>query len=253
MKVSQAAFTAAMMDPAAARPPGVRDQNDAPAGRRFDVYRNNVAVSLTDALATGFPVVAKLLGDVNFKNISGVYLRQSPPQNPLMMHYGQDFPAFLRSFPPLAKLAYLSDVAELELALRRSYHAADADPIAADALANVAPELLPNVRMRFAPSMQLLQSPWPLYDLWAFNTFEGHPKPQAIAQAVGIFRAEFDPVPHALGPGAFDFITAMQAKATLGEAAEKATTTAQDFDLSACLGLLLGQGAITSIEHEEQP
>ena len=75
MKVSQSAFTAAMMDPAAARPAGVRDQNDAPAGRRFDVYRNNVAVSLTDALATGFPVVAKLLGDVTFKNISGVYLR----------------------------------------------------------------------------------------------------------------------------------------------------------------------------------
>ena len=252
MKVSQAAFKSAMMDPYAERPQGVRDNEGRPAGRRFDVYRNNVAVSLTDALEVGFPVITKLIGQENFRNISGVYLRQSPPTSPMMMHYGQDFPAFLRSFPPLQKLAYLGDVADIEVALRRSYHAADAQPIAPDALGAVPPEKLGDVVMEIAPAVQLLSSPWPIYDLWAFNTYEGRPKPQAVAQDVVIFRPEFDPAPAPLAPGALAFVRALVDGATLGVAAEKATEAAAEFDLSAVLGLLLSNGAITKIKIEEQ-
>lgn len=36
-------------------------------GRRFDVYRNNVASSLTDALEVGFSAIAKLVGQRNFR------------------------------------------------------------------------------------------------------------------------------------------------------------------------------------------
>lgn len=250
MKVSQAAFTSAMMDPKAERPLGVRDHTGAEAGRRFDVYRNNVAVSLTEALQAGFPVIAKLLGDENFRNISGVYLRQSPPTSPLMMHYGQDFPSFLRGFPPLQKLAYLGDVAALEIALRTSYHAADATPIAPDALGQIPPEQLGDLRIRFAPSLQILTSPWPLFDLWTYNTYPGRPKPQAIAQDVAVFREEFDPEPVLLGAGVYGFITALSEGKTLGEAAGLATETHANFDLSAALGLLLSKGAIIELETE---
>lgn len=251
MSVTQTEFRAAMLDASHEVPSGLLDGHDQPAGRRFSVYRNNVAVSLTEALETGFPVIAKLLGEANFKPIAGLFLRQSPPSAPVMMHYGAAFPQFLREFQPLQHLGYLGDVAEIELALRRSYHAADSTGVAGDALAQIAPEILPNVSMTLAPSLEVLRSHWPIYDIWAFNTYEGHPKPQAQAQNVVIMRPEFDPTPHPLPAGGATFISAIQKGETLGKAAETAAELAEDFDLGAVLGLLLTHGAIIEIKNED--
>ena len=57
-----ARFARALLDPGQDRPAGLTGPGGAPAGRRFDVYRNNVAVSLTEALGQGFPVVKRLVG-----------------------------------------------------------------------------------------------------------------------------------------------------------------------------------------------
>jgi hypothetical protein len=62
MTPDQRSFTAALFDPALEVPKGLSDGQNHPAGRRFYVYRNNVAASLTEALNLGFPIIAKLLG-----------------------------------------------------------------------------------------------------------------------------------------------------------------------------------------------
>ena len=240
------------MDPAHAVPRGLSDRPGQPAGRRFDVYRNNVAVSLTEALEAGFPVVAKLIGDANFKAIAGVHLRQSPPTSPVLMQYGAAFPQFLRDFEPLGKFPYLGDVAALELAIRNAYHASDASPVTPEVLSAYPPEELADLTFAISPAVRIVRSPWPIYDLWAFNTIPGHPKPTAGAQDVVVLRPEFDATPHLLPPGGADFIDALQDGATLGDAAERAGQTEPHFDLSTLLGLLLGQGAFVGITHEDQ-
>ena len=246
MSVSQTEFRTALLDGSAATPEGLRDPHDGPAGRRFNVYRNNVAVSLTEALESGFPVTHKLLGDENFKGISGIYLRQSPPDSPMMMYYGASFPDFLRGFEPLRHIGYLGDVAELEMAQRRAYHAADADPVGGDVLARVPADQLENLRLGLAPSVQLVRSPWPIYDIWRFNMVEGAPKPRAEAQDVLITRPDYDPELHLLPTGGGVFVAALQAGDTLGRAAAQASAETADFDLSTCLALLLNSHAITS-------
>jgi hypothetical protein len=246
MIVTQTTFRSAILDSQLDRPKGLSDSQGQPAGRRFDVYRNNVAVSLTDALTTGFPTIAKLIGEENFNAVAGIFLRQSPPVSPLMMHYGAGFPAFLRNFEPLAHLGYLGDVADLELALRRCYHAADASPIAADALATVPPEQLGEVTFTFAPSVIVLPSPWPLHAIWAFNMKDG-PKPEAVAQDVVILRPEYDPEPHPLPIDGYACVTSLMAGDPLGTAANQATDTNGAFDLGALLTLLLSGNALTSI------
>jgi len=57
MIVSQEAFTKGLLDAQLPAPDGVINPGGEPATKRYDVYRNNVAVSLSDALETAFPVI----------------------------------------------------------------------------------------------------------------------------------------------------------------------------------------------------
>ncbi|MBO9479209.1 putative DNA-binding domain-containing protein [Shimia sp. R11_0] len=247
MTVTQTTFRDAIFDGAQERPLGLSDAIGQPAGRRFDVYRNNVAVSLSEALATGFPTIAKLLGEENFNAIAGIFLRQFPPTSPMMIHYGADFPTFLESFEPLAHLGYLGDVARLELGLRRSYHAADSTGVAPETLAEIPQDKLVDITANFAPAVSVQRSLWPIHAIWAFNMQDG-PKPTAVAQDVLILRPEYDPLPHVLPPGAYECVTALMAGAKLGTAAEFGTEADEGFDLGATLGLLLTGNALTSFD-----
>ncbi|MCR9126017.1 MAG: DNA-binding domain-containing protein [Rhodobacteraceae bacterium] len=243
----QGEFIAALLNPGAPVPSGLTDGARNPAARRFDVYRNNVAVSLTEAMHTAFPVVTRLLGATNMDGLAGIYLRAHPPRTPLMMHYGADFPAFLAALPQLAHLKYLPDVARLELAMRRSYHAADAKGLNPAALAAVTPERLGDALLGLAPATEVIISGWPLFDIWAFNAADG-PKPRAEAQDVIVTRPEFDPMPHLLPSGGAAFVQALAGGETLGAAMDRAGT---GFDLPATLTLLLSQGAITSLTMKD--
>ncbi|SFQ97209.1 DNA-binding domain-containing protein [Poseidonocella sedimentorum] len=245
----QAGFRAALLDARAPVPAGLQDGRGRPTEKRFAVYRNNVAVGLRAALETGFPVVRKLLGEAPFRDLAGQFLRASPPADPRMMHYGTGFPAYLEAHPALARLGYLGDVARLDLALRRSYHAGDAAPDAG-ALERIAPDDLPRARLRFAPGVICLLSRWPLFDLWRFNMVPGAAKPRAVAQAIVVLRPDFDPAPHLLPAGGGEVLAALLGGATLGEALARGP---EGFDLAALLGLLISGHAITGAGLSEDP
>ncbi|AHD09068.1 HvfC/BufC N-terminal domain-containing protein [Phaeobacter gallaeciensis] len=250
MSVSQTEFTRAMMDAAQPVPEGLLDATGGPAGRRFSVYRNNIAVSLTEAMHSAFPLIAKLLGKQNLDGLAGLYLRAHPPSSPLMMHYGAEFPEFLAGMEQLKHLGYLPDAARLDLALRRAYHAADATAVDPARLGALAPEQLMATGLTLAPAVALLRSPWPIYDIWRFNTEEGAPKPRHMAQDVLITRPEFDPVLHELPAGGADWITALTHGATLEEALTEVQADHPDFDLSHPLALLLQGGAIIDLDRK---
>ncbi|WP_293573457.1 DNA-binding domain-containing protein [Phaeobacter sp.] len=248
MSVSQSQFTRAMMDAGQAVPDGLLDGTGAPAGRRFSVYRNNIAVSLTEAMHSGFPLIAKLLGAQNMDGLAGVFLRAHPPTSPLMMHYGEEFPAFLASLDQLKHLGYLADAARLDLAQRRAYHAADATAVDPAHLGSLAPEQLMATSLQLAPALQVLRSPWPLFDIWRFNTQPDAPKPRHEAQDVLITRPEFDPVIQHLPAGGADWIDAIRDGHTLESALAQVHETHPEFDLSHTLALLLQGGAITDLD-----
>lgn len=249
MSVSQTSFHAALLDANHPVPEGLLDAESQPAGRRFSVYRNNVAVSLTEAMHQAFPVITKLLGTQNMDGLAGIFLRQHPPTSPLMMFYGEEFPDFLQGMQQLAHLGYLPDVARLELALRRAYHAADSQPIDPEAL-SIPPEQLMQARLTLAPSLQILSSDWPIFAIWLFNTQPDTPKPEAEAQDVLITRPEFDPAPNLLPAGGAEWIALIQDGCTIGQAFEKTIESTPDFDLGTTLALLLQGGAITSLNIE---
>ncbi len=243
MITTQTDFRTALLDPNSPPPEGVRNPDGVQATKRFDVYRNNVAVSLTEALETAFPVVRKLVGDDFFRAMAGVYLRAHPPTSPVMMFYGEEMPAFLAGFGPAQSVPYLPDVAALELALRHSYHAADAAPVAPDALGQLAPDTLPHVTFAFAPAVRIIPSRFPLHSIWWANTHGG--KNTQNAEPALVTRPEFDPQVDVLTPEQAAVCTALMGGEPLGQALRHGGA---DFDLGPLLGLLLARGAITSLK-----
>ena len=243
MSVGQTEFTSAIFDATRPVPEGLTDPEGRPAGRRFSVYRNNVAVSLTEALETAFPVIRKLVGEEFFKAMAGVYLRAHPPSSPLMMYYGQEMPEFLANFQPAQSLPYLPDVARLELAMRRSYHAADPRAFDPARLQDMPADVLMAARIELAETVELLSSPFPIHAIWAHN-MTGAPAPVAAAEAVVVLRAGYDPVPHLISNEQFAFLSTIRAGNTLEHALE---AVADDFDLGATLGLLLSTQSISNI------
>ncbi|MCO4846634.1 MAG: putative DNA-binding domain-containing protein [Yoonia sp.] len=244
MTVTQTEFRKGLLDPTMPAPVGLLNPDGTQATKRFDVYRNNVAVSLSDALESAFPIIRRLVGDKFFRAMAGVYLRKHPPTSPLMMFYGDLMPKFLRRFDPAKSLPYLPDMAKLELAMRHAYHAADADPIDAAALGALAPDKLMGAQLTLAPATTVIVSQYPIYSIYRANTVPDAPKAVMQPESLVITRPAFDPIQHRISPASAACITALDKGIPLGVAMSAA---GRDFDLGATLGLLLGQGAVTSL------
>lgn len=241
--MNEADFAAALLDPDRPAPADLLGPDGKLAERRFAVYRNNVAVGLTDVLTAAFPVVEKLVGVEFFVAMAGQFLRLHLPQSRIMMLYGAEFTDFLAGFPPVAAFPYLPDVARLEQALRESYHAADATPLTAATLATFPEAKWLASRISFAPSLRLIRSAWPIHAIWLANT-AGGPAPTMQAEDVLILRPEFDPHPHHLPSGGGAFLSQLLSGATMAEALAAAEP---DFDLSALLTLLMNGNAIAGL------
>jgi len=240
---SQTSFHSGLLAPSAPVPEGLTDGHDHPAGRRYGVYRNNVTVALRQALADGFPAIVGLIGRENFDHLARGFLRQAPPRSPVMSQYGSAFPDFLASVEQLAQLPYLGDVARIDLAMRQSYHAADStgiDPAVLQALDE--PTLL-TTRIDLAPSLRVIRSRWPIGAIWHY-TLRGADKPSGGPQDVAVLRAEYDPEPVILGPGATEVLAAFQDGKPFGAAIAAGGAA---FDLARLLTLLLAQNAITAL------
>lgn len=244
----QDSFAEALLDPSRATPDGLVKPDGAPAGRRFGIYRNNVTVSLVNALAEVFPTVQNLVGEDFFRAMAQEYLHGSPPTSRLLFEYGATFPDFLERFEPAADLPFLADVARLERLWLDSFHAADAAPLEGAVLARIAPERLVDLRLAPHPATRLLagthaavtivardRAGSPLDDVDPFQPEDGL-----------ITRPAFDPQLRHLPAGGADFVGVLMQGGTLGEAAAAALTANPDFDLPGAIAAIVEAGAFVS-------
>jgi len=203
--------------------------------RRLDVYRNNVFHSLTEAMADAFPVVKRLVGDDFFAAMARVFLQDHLPARGTLIGFGAGFDRFLTAFEPAQALAYLPDVAALELAWLEAYHSADADPIGADALGGVAPADMAALRLNVHPSARLLSSDYPIFDIWRTNRDDERVQPVDLTQGgdcLLVVRPRLQVEVRRLTPGLGALVGAFIAGEPLAEAADAALGAEPDFDLT---------------------
>lgn len=213
--------------------------------RRFAVYRNNVAVGLADALAARFPVIERLVGAEFFRAMAGIYSAAHRPSSPVLMEWGDSFPDFLRDFAPLAAYPYMADVARIECARTRAYHAADSDPIAPDALLRAAADP-GRARLGLHASVQVLALSHPAVSIWTANQPGGVAKPVTGPETALILRDQSFGVPViAIGPGDAALIEAMAQGRSLLDAAQSASAAQPDHDPQSILVRLMQAGVIT--------
>ena len=235
-------------------PPGLTTWNRSDPGRRFAVYRNNVMVSLIDALADTYPVTQALVGEEFFRAMAAVFARANPPNSPVMAHYGTGFAAFIDSFHAAAGLPYLADVARLEMLRVGAYHAADATPVSPEEIALLlsAPERLPATRFALHPSLRHLDSAYAVVSLWAAH--QGEEIDAALAaldtaepESALLVRVGLDVDIYRITAGTASFIRHLQFGLGLGAAVDLALAADAAFDMAEALGLLIRTGALTGI------
>jgi hypothetical protein len=243
----QHAFAAAVLGQPAQLP--IRAATAARAESGLAVYRNNVMSGLIKVVAARFPAVRRLLGEDCFLEAVRRFIAAEPPRSPLLLDYGDGFPEFLRR---LGDDTCIADIADLEVARGRAYHAADAAPLSPQAFAAIPTERVAGLQLTFHPSASLLQSRFPIVSLWQANQEAGEVAlPQRRPEAALIARPMLEVEVWNLPPGGFAFLTALRRGATMAEAADAAMEAAPDFDLAVNLSVLIKANIVTGFLEGE--
>ncbi len=218
--------------------------------RRFAVYRNNVVMGLIGAMETNFPAVRRLLGEEYFRGLARQFVLANPPQNPLMFQYGDPFPDSLKAQADLAVYPFLADVAKLECLMRQAYHAEEAQILKSEALAAIAPDALCDVTFIPHSALRLMSSDFAVVSITRANRTGGTAlvaQPHQSECAM-VTRPQFDVVLTVLTLSQLVFLQSLSEGKPLAEAADAAIERDTEFDLSVALGILLSNGAFTSIQ-----
>jgi len=221
-------FARTLLFEEAALPDGLFAQGPIPAAEALSVYRNTVLGGLVDALGLSFPTVRRLVGEDFFDQAAVAYARSQPPAEPRLTGYGRAFPGFLEIYPGAVELAYLGDVARLDLAI---------DEAAAAPMLDRLLEIEAAVRLSLPVSLAVIELQWPALKIR--EALEGdddaelaeidlRPAPRWCA----VWRKGHDAAAKPLAPAPGRFLKALLAGA---EASEALVLAAPDADRDGAL------------------
>jgi len=203
---------------------------------REQIYRNNVFLSLTGALADVYPVVQRLVGEPFFNQLARRYIRSHPSRSGNLHDFGAELPAFVSAIGELQALPYLPDVARLEWACHEAFHAGEAA---------AAPDLLSEYSIvPVHPSVRLVASRYPVLAIWEANQDDD---PRVVDLDAGgerliVFRQDLAPQIVRSSAGELALLDALRAGAPLGKACEAAIAAEPGIDLGAAMGRFVTHG-----------
>ena len=246
LAASQQAFAMALLDTAATLPSFAGES----VPQRYSLYRGNLSATWRRTLGHAYPVVLALVGEAFFGGLACAYGRQMPSDSADLNQFGERFADFLTSFPPVADLPYLPDMARLEWAVHLAHYAADAQGLAPDALAALHPDQLEARCFTLHPACALLASNWQVAALWwAHQEGDGQgmfPQEMQVASYALVCRTRWKAQVLILDAAAHAALLALRQGQTFGAALDAAFALDPAFDLAAHLRQWLAHAVLTA-------
>ena len=220
--------------------------------RGLKAYQTNGHMLAERTLRSAYPVVAQLLGNASFADLSRALWHSHPPTRGDLAQWGVDLPDFLQENSQLQDEAYLPDVARTEWALHGCATQADG-AVDLGTLALLTTEDPTALRLRLAPGCFVLRSRWPVASILG-----AHLEPQrdgqlslsevgvqiraGVAHDIVVWRDGFRPQVRAALPGETNALEALLAGHTLAQALDCAAQLQFEtwFPMAIQSGLVLG-------------
>lgn len=134
------------------------------------IYQNNFRTQLADCLEDSFPQTRQWIGGEAFHDAVAHHVERVPPSSWTLDAYPRDFPATLALLYP--DDTEVGELADLELALAEAFVGPDAEPLAADRIAQVDWD---RAILRFTPTLDLRPSITNAPDIWTALTKQEMP------------------------------------------------------------------------------
>lgn len=228
---------------------------------RFAIYQNNVFYSLRAALAELYPTIKKLVGEEFFNGTADAYIRAYPPQQPAMVYFGLDFSDFLSQFKHTQNMAYLSDIASLEVARHKAYHASDVEILDKKKFAGIEATVFERSQLELHPSVQIISSIFPIFTIWQSNLDEANLDEANLAENTSddeeialnepqwliVVRCEYEVRVFNVDHGTYLFYHDLLNQEPVYNAAQHAQDRHTDFDISAAIVLGINNGFFTKL------
>jgi len=132
---------------------------------RLGIYRNNMLLTLTDILASTYPVIQKLVGAGFFKTMARHYISEHPQSEGNRHSFGAELSTFLARYEPALSLPYLPDIAAIEWAYFQAMLAEDVAVISAQELGRII-STQANYALQLHPSVQLVKQSYNALEIW---------------------------------------------------------------------------------------
>lgn len=132
---------------------------------RWHIYTSGYLARLVEALENDYPAVRRILGARAFGSLVRRFSQAHPSRFWDLGQAGQGLARFLDADPLSGDLGFLPDLARFEWGLAEAFVAEDAAPLDWPEVASLPPEAVAEVPLTLHPSVRVIRSDWPLFDL----------------------------------------------------------------------------------------
>jgi uncharacterized protein (UPF0276 family) len=220
---------------------------------RLGIYRGNLASAWRRALASGYPVLRRLLGEERFDSLARAYGRAHPAQDPDLNRFGAELAAFLEATDAGTEDPWLPELARLEWLVHTSWYAPDAagaDPLAV--LASLSPQQFEASRAILHPSLRLSASGWAVAAYWLAQQPDGPGVPgemQRPGHAL-VLRARWQVAVREIGAAEHAALARLANGESFGAAFDAAFDLDEEAPIAAWLDGWLKSGVVVGIVKE---